>query len=70
MIGYGNNERWFGAMYLLPARKKPCLVIKKGATITKVASFNNEEAVKEFFDFVSSMFYLDKIDWEQKESVI
>lgn len=38
-----------GTMSMKPARKKPCLVVKVGNTVTKVASFNNDEAAVWFF---------------------
>ena len=32
----------------MPMRKKPCLAIKERNTITKYASFNDEESAEEF----------------------
>ena len=47
-----------GSMDMSPARKKPCLVVNDGKSITKYASFNNEMAALEFMeilaDFVSA----------------
>lgn len=39
-----------GIIGMKPARKKPCLVVRKGNQVIKVASFNNEEAAVWFAD--------------------
>ena len=39
-----------------PYRKKPCLCIEEGNTLTKVASFNNEESAKWFADKMEQFF--------------
>lgn len=40
----------------MPYRKKPCLCVKEGNTLTKVASFNNEETAKWFSEKIETMF--------------
>ena len=47
---YVNNTKdiGIGVMDMKPARKKPCLVVKTGNAVTKVASFNNEETANWF----------------------
>lgn len=44
-----------GILDMKPARKKPCLVVRKGNQVIKVASFNNEESAV-WFDEVFSEF--------------
>ena len=39
-----------GTMSMKPLRKKPCLVVQEGNTVTKVASFNNDEAAIWFLE--------------------
>lgn len=39
----------------MPNRKKPCLCVEEGNTLTKVASFNNEEAAKWFAEKIETM---------------
>lgn len=39
-----------GTMLMKPARKKPCLVVQEGNQVTKVASFNNDEAAVWFLE--------------------
>lgn len=62
MIGYGKEDNAFGVSFI-PPRKKPCLCIQKGNTLTKVASFNNAASAKRFLDFMSDLFNMEKIDW-------
>ena len=62
MIGYGSKDKTFCIGYLPPLRK-PCLVIKDGNSIIKVASFNNAESARTFMDFFADLFILPKIDW-------
>jgi len=65
MIGYGfNNNRFIAVGYLLPQRKKPCLLMVKDNTITKLATFNNEDAARAFFDFYAEINHCERIDWE------
>ena len=37
-------------VYKMPGRKKPCLGIKEGSSLTKYATFNNEFAADEFME--------------------
>ena len=37
----------------MPERKKPCLVVKDGVTMTKYASFNNDFAADKFMEILS-----------------
>ena len=39
-----------GTMSMAPMRKKPCLVVREGNKVTKVASFNNDEAAIWFLE--------------------
>lgn len=45
---YVKGDLAIGKMNLIPMRKKPCLVVREGNTITKVASFNSEETAEWF----------------------
>ena len=44
----------------LPFRKKPCLSIKRGNHIFKVASFNNEKSAEEFIKALEEMFKIPR----------
>lgn len=62
MIGYENENKGYGVRYVHD-RKKPCLVIKKENRYQKVASFNNAESVRLFFDTLAEVHGLITIDW-------
>lgn len=47
----------------MPYRKKPCLVVQEGNTLTKYASFNNEESAYEFMDLFCEFMGVERIDW-------
>lgn len=52
-----------GTMSMKPERKKPCLVVREGNIVTKVASFNNDEAAVWFLEkFKSFMEIPDEQD--------
>lgn len=41
-----------GIMSMRPNRNKPCLVVREGNQVTKVARFNNDEAARWFIEKV------------------
>ena len=43
------------AVWTLPERKKPCLMVLDGNRATKVASFNNEETAKLFVEVYNNI---------------
>lgn len=47
----------------MPYRKKLCLVIEEGNTLTKYATFNNEEAAYEFMDLFCDFMGIERQDW-------
>lgn len=48
----------------MPYRKKICLVIEEGNRETKYATFNNDDAAKEFMIKLAKMLNLD---WRESE---
>ena len=50
MMLYVKGDLAIGVMNLIPMRKKPCLVVREGNTITKVASFNSKETADWFME--------------------
>ena len=66
MIGYSkrsdNNKISIGVS-TMPYRKKLCLVVERGNTLTKYATFNNEEAAYEFMDIFAEFIGAEKIEW-------
>lgn len=47
----------------MPYRKKLCLVVEEGNTLTKYATFNNEEAAYAFMDLFCDFMGVERIDW-------
>lgn len=47
----------------MPNRKKMCLVVEEGNTLTKYATFNNEEAAYAFMDLFADFMCVERIDW-------
>lgn len=47
----------------MPYRKKLCLVVEEGNTLTKYATFNNDEAAYAFMDLFCDFIGVDRIDW-------
>ena len=47
----------------MPYRKKLCLVVEEGNTLTKYATFNNEEAAYAFMDLFVDFIGSERIDW-------
>lgn len=47
----------------MPYRKKLCLVVEEGNTITKYATFNNEETAYEFMDLFCDFIGIERIEW-------
>ena len=47
----------------MPYRKKLCLVVEEGNTLTKYATFNNEEAAYEFMDLFCDFMGVERVDW-------
>ena len=50
----------------MPYRKKLCLVVEEGNTITKYATFNNEEAAYEFMDLFADFTGVERIEWFER----
>ena len=70
MIGYkkraGDKEIFIG-ISLIPNRKKMCLVVKEGNTLTKYATFNNDEAAMDFMNIFAEFIGAEKIEWFERE---
>ena len=47
----------------MPYRKKLCLVVEEGNTLTKYATFNNEKAAYAFMDLLCDFMGVERIDW-------
>ena len=47
----------------MPYRKKLCLVVEEGNTLTKYATFNNEGAAYMFMDLFADFMGVERIDW-------
>ena len=47
----------------MPYRKKLCLVVEEGNTLTKYATFNNEESAYAFMDVFADFMGVERIDW-------
>lgn len=47
----------------MPYRKKLCLVVEEGNTLTKYATFNNEKAAYDFMDIFCDFMGVERIDW-------
>ena len=52
----------------MPYRKKLCLVVEEGNTLTKYATFNNEEAAYDFMDIFCDFMGVERIDWFGREA--
>jgi len=61
MIGYQCMGVSIGVETEMPYRKKPCLVVKKGNTGTKYASFNNMESAQEFMNIFAEFVGAEKL---------
>lgn len=64
MMGFANeaNKTLIGVAHW-PEFKKPILTVQRGNSVTKIASFNSEEAVQMFFDALHDVLHTDKVDW-------
>jgi hypothetical protein len=51
----------------MPYRKKPCLVVEEGNTLTKYATFNNDESAYEFMDLFCDFMGVERIEWFGRE---
>lgn len=58
----GNRQLTIGVS-TMPCRKKLCLVVEEGNTLTKYAIFNNEEAAYKFMDLFCDFMEMKRIDW-------
>lgn len=47
----------------MPYRKKLCLVVEEGNTLTKYAAFNNNEAAYSFMDLFCDFMDVERIEW-------
>lgn len=47
----------------MPYRKKLCLVVEEGNTLTKYATFNNEEAAYMFMNIFADFMGVERIEW-------
>lgn len=52
----------------MPYRKKLCLVVEEGNTLTKYATFNNEEAAYAFMDIFCDFAGVERIEWFGRDS--
>ena len=60
---YNGKKIEIGIAYLTD-RKRPCLVIRSNRNeIAKYASFNNEDAAREFMDIFADFLGMPRIDW-------
>lgn len=51
----------------MPYRKKLCLVVEEGNTLTKYATFNNEESAYAFMDLFCDFMGVERIEWFGKD---
>jgi hypothetical protein len=51
----------------MPHRKMLCLVVEEGNTLTKYATFNNEEAAYAFMDLFCDFMGVERIEWFGRE---
>ena len=63
----GNRKLTIGVSEM-PYRKKLCLVVGEGNTLTKYATFNNEETAYKFMDLFADFMGVERIDWFGRES--
>ena len=47
----------------MPYRKKLCLVVEEGNTLTKYATFNNDESAYEFMDLFCDFMGIERCEW-------
>ena len=70
MNGYktriGNRSIAIGVS-IMPYRKKLCLVVEEGNTLTKYATFNNEQSAYEFMDIFADFISAKRIEWFGRE---
>lgn len=57
------------AVATMPYRKKPCLVVQKGNTIAKYASFNDDECAYKFMDIFADFIGAERIDWFGRDDI-
>ena len=57
--GYSKGERGILVMKI-PGKKKPCLCVKKGNSISKVATFGSEEDVEVFMMYLKFLLGVDE----------
>ena len=58
----GDRELTIGVS-TMPYRKKLCLVVEEGNTLTKYATFNNEKAAYAFMDLFADYMGVERIEW-------
>ena len=59
-----NNDRKLTiGVSTMPYRKKLCLVVEEGNTLTKYATFNNDEAADAFLDVFADFMGVERIEW-------
>lgn len=58
----GNRKLTIGVA-TMPYRKKLCLVVEEGNTLTKYATFNNDESAYEFMNLFADFMGIERIDW-------
>lgn len=60
-LGLGTTKTMFQ-----PIRKKPCLYVREGNTIYKIASFNDDEAMEEFWRVMAKLGVIIPRDIEEQ----
>lgn len=63
----GNRKLTIGVSKV-PYRKKLCLVVEEGNTLTKYATFDNEEAAYKFMDLFCDFMDVERIERFGRES--
>ena len=59
----GDRKLTIGVSTMPYRKKKLCLVVEEGNTLTKYATFNNEEAAYVFMDLFADFIGVERIDW-------
>lgn len=58
-----NGKKMTIGVSTMPYRKKLCLVVEEGNTLTKYATFNNDEAAYAFMDLFADFMGVERIEW-------
>lgn len=55
MIGIKSGDTTICVADFNPVRKRPCLCVLEGNTITKYATFNNDQSAEEFMNILAKI---------------